>query len=147
MIDSRAGGFSVILENEDVTEALVILQVEHAIPIAPQNVLHSTLGQRGERRKMVGRLDDHFVRADSVHLVKETFAFAVQFAFDAQCGKFVWHHADAPARRVWASAIPPVNENFRRSSRFIANAKRAILLFPGDDALTEEIVRPLPSFR
>src|SRR5229473_1295192 len=147
MIDGRAGSFPVILENENVTETLVILQVQHAITITPEDVLHGAFGQGGERRKMVGRLDDNFVRADSVHLVKETFAFAVQFAFDAQCRKFVWHHADAPARRVWASTVPAVDEDFRRSSRFIAHAKGAILLFSGDDALTEEVVWPLPSFR
>src|SRR6266481_2467942 len=147
MIDGRACGLPVILENENVTEALVILQVEHAIPIAPEDVFHSAFGQCGERSKMVGRLDDNFVRADSIHLVKETFALAVEFAFDAQSGKFVWYHADAPARGVWASPVPAVNENFWRSSSFIAHAKGAILLFPRDDALTEEVVWPLPPFR
>src|SRR5437879_3907613 len=96
---------------------------------------------------MVRRFNHDFVRADSVHLVKETFPFAVQFALDAQRGKFVWHNPDAPARRIRASAIPSVDENFRRSSSFIAHAEGAILLFPGDDALSQEVVRPLPSFR
>src|SRR5216684_3062388 len=147
MIDGRAGSFPVILENQNVTETLVILQVQHAITITPEDVLHGAFGQGGERRKMVGRLDNDFMRADSVHLVKETFSFAVQFAFDAQGGKFVWHNPDAPARRVWASAVPSVDENFRRSSSFIAHAEGAILLFSRDDALPEEIVRPLSSFR
>src|SRR5882762_9270626 len=96
---------------------------------------------------MVRRFNHDFVRADSVHLVKETFPFAVQFALDAQSGEFVWHHADAPARRIWASAIPSVDENFRWSSSFIAHTEGAILLFSGDDALSQEVVRPLSSFR
>ena len=37
----------------------------------------------GERCKVVWRLDDDFVRADSIHLVKETFSLAVQIALDA----------------------------------------------------------------
>src|SRR5437016_896039 len=96
---------------------------------------------------MVRRLNHDFVRADSVHFVKETFPFAVQFALDTQRGKFVWLNSNAPARRIWASAIPSVDENFRRSSSFIARAERAILLFSGDDALSQEVVRPLPSLR
>src|SRR5229473_2033182 len=147
MIDGRAGGFAVILENENVAEALVILQVQHAVAIAPEHVFHSTFGQAGERGKMVWRLNHHFMRANSVHLVKETFAFAIQFALDAQRGKFVRDNPDAPARRVGASAVPTVNENFRWSSRLVADAKGAILLFSRDDALTEEVVRALPSFR
>ncbi len=96
---------------------------------------------------MVRRLNHNFVRADSIHLVKKSFAFTVQFALNAQRGKFVWHNPDAPARRVWASAVPTVNENFRRSSRFIAHAEGTILLLSWDDTLTQEVVRPLPSFR
>ena len=96
---------------------------------------------------MVRRLNHDFMRADSVHLVKETFPFAVQFTLDAQRGEFVWHNPDAPARRVWASAVPSIDENFRRSARFIAHTEGTILLFSGDDALPKEVVRPLPSFR
>jgi hypothetical protein len=73
----------VILENQNVAEALVILQVQHAVPIAPQHVLHGTFRQSGEGCKMVWRLDHDFMRANSVHFVKQTFALAVQFAFDA----------------------------------------------------------------
>src|SRR5260370_40356316 len=147
VIDCRASGLAVILENEDVAKALVVFQVQHAIPITPEHVLPGTFGKRGERRKMVRGFNYDFVRADSIHLVKETFAFAVQFAFDAQSGKFIWHHADAPTRRVWASAVPSVDENFRRCARLIAHAEGAILLFSWDDTLAQEVVRPLPSVR
>src|SRR5260370_22881791 len=136
----------MILENENVAEALVILQVQHAVPIAPEHVFHGAFGQGGKRRKMVRRFDHDFVRADSIHFVKEAFSFAVQFALDAQRGKFVWNNPDAPARRVGAAAVPSVNENFRRSSSFIAHAEGAILLFSWDDALSEEVVRPLSTF-
>src|SRR5260370_13180038 len=127
--------------------SLVVLQVQHTVPIAPEHVLHSTFGQGGERCKMVRRLNHNFVRANSVHLVKQAFAFAVQFALDPQRGKFVGHTPDAPARRVWASAVPSVNENLRGSSRLIAHAEGTILLFSWDDTFTEEVVRTLPAFR
>src|SRR5260370_12694197 len=96
---------------------------------------------------MVWRLNHDFVRADSVHLVKEPLSLAVQFALDTQGGKFVGHNPDAPAGSIWASAIPSVDEDFRRSPSFIAHAEGAILLFSRDDALTEKVVRTLPSFR
>src|SRR6266478_2306661 len=147
MIDGRPGSFSVILENENVAKALIVLQVQHAVAITPKHVLHGTFRQRGKRCKMVRRLNHHFVRADSTHLVKETFALAVQFTLNSQRGKFVRHHADTPARRVGTSAVPAVHKNFRRSPSFVARAEGAILLFSWDDALTEKVVRPLPAFR
>jgi len=70
------------------------------------------------------------MRADSVHLVKETFSFAVQFAFDAQGGKLV-AQPGCPARRVGPPAVPSVDENFRRSSSLIAHAEGAIFLSLG----------------
>src|SRR5260370_40499991 len=109
----------MILENENVTEALVILQVQHAVPVAPQHVFDGTFGKGGECCKMVWRLNHDFVCADSVHLVKETFSFTVQIALDAQSREFVWHNANAPAWRVWASAVASVNEDFGRSAGFI----------------------------
>src|SRR5260370_37494786 len=147
MIDGRAGSFSVIFENEDVAKALVILEVQHAIPITPEDVFDGAFRQSGQRCTMVRRHDDHFVRADSIHLVKETFSFTVQFAFDAERGKFVRHNADAPAWRVWASAVPAVDENFRGSTGFVADTEGAILFFSWDDALSQEVVGTLSSFR
>src|SRR5260370_10113393 len=97
MVDGRPGGFPVILEDENVAEALVILQVQHAVAIAPEHILDGTFGQARERRKMIRRLNHDFVRADAVHLVKDTFSFAGQFALDPQHWKFVWDTRDAPA--------------------------------------------------
>src|SRR6267154_289316 len=147
VVDGRPGSFSVILEDENIAEAFIVLQVQHAVPIAPEHVLHGAFRQGGKRCKMVWRLNHDFVRADPVHLVEETLSLTVQFALDAQCWKLVGHNSDAPARSIWASAVPPIHEDFRRSSSFIAHAERAILLFSRDDALTEKVVRALPSFR
>src|SRR5713226_7711282 len=137
----------MVFENEDVAKALIIFQIQHTVAIAPEHVLHGTFGQCGERCKMVWRFDHNFVRADSIHLVEETLSLAVQFTLDAQCWKLVGHNPDAPAGSIWASTVPPIDEDFRRGSSLIAHAERAILLFPWDDTLTEKVVRTLPSFR
>src|SRR5229473_5968626 len=147
VVDGRPGSFSMVFENEDVAKALIVLQVQHTVAIAPEHVLHGTFGQGGERCKMVWRFDHNFVRADSIHLVEETLSLAVQFTLDAQCWKLVGHNPDAPAGSIWASTVPPIDEDFRRSSSFIAHAEGAILLFSRDDALTQKVVRTLPSFR
>ena len=73
---------------------------------------------------MIRRFNDHFVRADAVHLVEQAFAFAVQIAFDPQRGKFIRDHAHVPARRIWAAAVSSVLQNLRRRLRFVARAKR-----------------------
>src|SRR6266446_4671746 len=46
MFEGSAGGFSMILEDEDVAEALVVFQVEHAVAVSPQNVFDSARGKR-----------------------------------------------------------------------------------------------------
>src|SRR6267142_4544025 len=91
---------------------------------------------------MLRRFNDYFVRADSVHLVEEAFAFAVQFTLDPQCRKFVWNHANAPARRVGATAVAPIHKNLRRRLGFIPNAERTILCIRGDYAFAQKFVRP-----
>src|SRR5260370_37636310 len=106
MIDRRARSFTVLLEEQNVSEALVILQVQHAITVPPEYVFHGTLRQSSQRRRMVWRFHDHFMSDDSVHLVEEAFSFAVQPAFDAQCRKFIGHHTNTPTLGVAPPPLP-----------------------------------------
>src|SRR5260370_18457162 len=122
MIDRRAGGFTVVLEDQNVSEALVILPVQHAIPVSPKNVFHRTLRQGSQRRRMVWRFHDHFMSPDSVHLVEEAFSFAVQPAFDAQRRKLIGHDTNTPTRGVCPAAVSPINQNLSRSLAFGALA-------------------------
>src|ERR1700674_4437512 len=85
--------------------------------------------------------------ADSVHFVEEAFSFAVQPAFDAQCREFIGHHTNAPTGCVGTAAVPPINQNLRWSLGLIARAEGTILRVLGDNALAQEIVRTLSSFR
>src|ERR1700674_972912 len=113
MIDRRTGRLTMVLENQDVAETLVILQIEHAVAVSPKHVFHRALRERRQRRRMVRRLDDHFMRADTIHLVKQPFAFAVQLTLDAERREFIRDHANAPAWRVGPAAIAAVHENLR----------------------------------
>ena len=130
MLERRAGRFAVILENQNVAKSPVVFQVEHAVAEGPQHIFDLLFGHRRERAAMVGRFDDHFVRADAVHAVKQAFAFAVQVSLDAQRGKFIGNHAHLPARRVRAASVAAVLENLGRRLRFIASNKTGRCRFP-----------------
>ena len=115
MLQRSAGGLAVIFENQDVAEALVVFQVEHAVAVRPQNVFDSAFSARlRERRGVIRRFDDHFVRADAIHLVEQAFAFAIEVAFDAQRRKFIRHDANATSPAcLFAAAVAAVHQNFR----------------------------------
>src|SRR5438270_14005206 len=105
MLDRRSRCFAVIFENQNVAKALVVFQVQHAVAITPEYIFHSTYGKRRKRCGVIWRLYDHFMRADSVHLVEQAFALAVEVALDSQRGKSIGHHPQLPSRRVRATAI------------------------------------------
>src|SRR5580693_21674 len=98
----------MILENQDITKPLVILEIEHAIAVGPEDVLDSSIRQGSQSCQMVGSFDDHFVGADAVHFVEEAFAFAIEIAFDAKSRKFVGHYAHRPPWRVGAAIAASV---------------------------------------
>ena len=88
---------------------------------------------------MIGRFDDHFVRADAVHAIEQAFAFAIQAAFNSQRRKFIGDHAERPTRRILAAAVASIGENFGGRLPFISGAKGTKggpLIF---DALADEI--------
>src|ERR1700745_1145643 len=108
MLEGSAGSFPVIFEDEDVAEALVVFQVEHAVAVSPQHVFRGAGRESGERGHVIWRLDNHFVSADAVHFVKEPFAFAVEIHLDAKRGEAIRDDANAPAWRVSAAAVAAV---------------------------------------
>src|SRR5438445_8552226 len=57
MLHRRAGRFSMILEDQYIPKALIVLQIQHAIAIGPQNVLQRAFRQRRERGRMVWGFD------------------------------------------------------------------------------------------
>ena len=74
---------------------------------------------------MIGRFDDHFVRADAVHAIEQAVALAVEIAFDAERRKFIGDDAKRPAGRVSAAAVAAVGQNLGRRLALVAGAERA----------------------
>ena len=89
--------WSVVLEDQDVLEAPVLLQVDDAVAKCPEHVFDSLLGKSRQSGIVLGRLDDDLVRADAVHLVEHAFGLATQASLDAKRGKLVRDHAHRPA--------------------------------------------------
>ena len=97
VLERRAGGRAVILEDDDVPQPDVALQIEHALAPRPEHLLDRRLRHRRQRLLVVRRLDDHFVRADAVHPIEQPLAFAIERALDPQRRKLVRHDAHVPA--------------------------------------------------
>src|ERR1022692_4543789 len=70
MLQRGSGCFSMVLKEQNVFEAPVLFEIENAVPERPQNILDSFCRKRGQRRVVVRRFNDHFVRANAIHLVK-----------------------------------------------------------------------------
>src|SRR5262245_43093997 len=68
VLQGSAGGLSMILENQDIAEPFVFLQVQHAISEGPKDVLDLLLPDRGQRRVVIGRLDNDLVGSHPIHL-------------------------------------------------------------------------------
>ena len=77
MLERGAGGFSVILEEQDVFEAAIFFQVENAVAEGPEHVFDALGWELREGHVVVGRFDDDFVGADAVHLVEHAFGLLV----------------------------------------------------------------------
>jgi hypothetical protein len=86
------------------------------------------------------------VRAHPVHFVEQSFPFAIQIAFDAQCREFVGDYSYAPPWRIFAPAIASINQDFRGRFGFLPGAKRAILAVRGYNAFAQEFVGALAAF-
>jgi len=72
---------------------------------------------------MPRRFDHDFMGTHTIHLVIDSFAFPVQFAFDSESGEFIGDDAQGPAGRVGRSSVVPERKNLRRGSIFVAFTK------------------------
>jgi hypothetical protein len=100
MLQRCACSFAMVFENENVFEAAISFQVNDAVAEGPEHVLNAFVGHVGKCLPVVWRLDNHFVRADSIHAVVHAFRTPVEVAFDSQGGILVGHHAHRPARPI-----------------------------------------------
>src|ERR1019366_7690433 len=129
VLERGAGGFSVVLEKQNVFEAAVLLEIEYAITKGPQNVFDPFRGKRGHGGIVVGRFDDDFVGAYAIHLVKHALGLLVQIAFDAERRELVRDDPDRPTRTVFLSRTAvgawAIGQYLRRRLAFIAIAEGA----------------------
>src|ERR1700683_3184355 len=139
VFDGGTGGLSVILKQQDVAKAAVILQIQHAIAVGPKHFLDRFITDGGERGFVVRRFDDYFMGADAVHAVEEAFAFVVQAAFNAERRKLVGHYAQRPAGCVFSAAVAAIGEDFGGSFSFIAGAERTIRVALDLNAFADKI--------
>src|ERR1035437_2845559 len=103
MLERRARGVAIVLEEDDVAEATVLLEIVDAILERPEDLFDELVGHVAEGRAVVRPFDDDLVGADAVHLVVHALAPAVQLAFDTEDGEFIGHDAHTPTGLV---AVP-----------------------------------------
>ena len=115
----------MVLEDQDVLEAPVLLQIDDAVPVRPQNVFNPLLRNAGQGGVVLGRFDDDLVRPNAVHLVEHAFGLPVQASLDSKGRKLIGHHAHRPIRGVARSAVRAIRQHLGRSLAFIAIAERA----------------------
>src|SRR5918993_5943653 len=144
VLERGPGGNPVVFEDQDRLEPRVLLEVEHALPERPQHALDGDYGQRRERLPVLGRLDDHLVRADAAHLVEQALALAIERALHLQRRKLVRDDADVPPGAVGPSAAP-VAQHLARRVRLVALAERAEHGGLEGPVLQTEVARALPS--
>ena len=124
MHEARAGGRAVVFENQNVFETRVFRQIDDAVAERPDHVFEPFQIHIVQRLAVVGRFNDHFVRAHAVHFVVHAVGGAVERAFYLERGKFVGNDADPPALLVLLATRVVVSENFRRRFIFGARAER-----------------------
>ena len=91
----------MIFENKDVLETTIFFEVENAVAVSPKNVFNLFRWQGGQAGVVVGRFNNYFMCADTVHAVEHAVGLAVERTFDAEGGELIGDHADRPAGGVF----------------------------------------------
>ena len=125
MIEPRAGGAAVILEDHDAHEPRVALQILHPRPPRPQHAPQAIGVERVQRLIVDRRFDDHFVRAEAVARFEQAVGTHVGLAFDAQHRMTIRHDAHRPSRHVGRPALAP-REDLRTGIGFASFAERTL---------------------
>src|SRR5579859_5383 len=142
MIHGCPSRFAMIFEDQDVPEALVVLQIQHAVAVCPKHVFESALGNCRKRSSVVWRFNDDFMCADAIHLVEQSFPFAIKLAFDFQSGKFVGNNANGPAWSISSATISSVDKELRRRFGFVSRTEWAIFWIASHNLVAQKIHGP-----
>ncbi len=97
MVEGGACLVALVLEDQDVLEAVVPIEVVHPVAIGPDQGGYIVMRQVGQLDVVQRRLGNHLVRADSRHHIVQADALALEIPLDAQGRVLVRQHADGPA--------------------------------------------------
>ena len=133
MVERRAGLRAEVLDDQKALEAEVAPQVAHALAPRPQHPLHLLARHRRQGRAMVGRFDDHLVRAKTAEPLKERLPGIAEVRFDPQRRLAIGDDADLPAGAVVGRAGRSPGENFAAGERLLTLAERTQIAVHGAD--------------
>jgi hypothetical protein len=146
VLQRRAGRPAMILEQQDVAQAVVLPEVAHALAEGREHSLDFAFGHRRQRLVMIGCLDDDLVRADPVHAVEHPLAFTVEPTLHLQRGELVGNDAQFPSGAI-PDAIRSIREHLRRRQVLSTRAKRAVPVALNLVPLQPKVARTLAALR
>ncbi len=143
VLQAGAGGGADVLEEHAVDQPRVLLQVDQAVAVGPEDLADIVLGEAGHADVVARALDDDLVGADARHLVVDPLAPLVQVPLDLQGGELVGHDPDAPAGPVGARPAVAIGEDLGRGLVLLPLAEGAEPPLGLRLRLALEVVRPL----
>jgi hypothetical protein len=93
MFKRSSGGRTIIFKDEDMAKPLIPPQIDHSLPVSPEDLLHTLQWESGQGFGMLRRLDHDFMGSDSIHLIIDPFALPVQLPFNAESGELIRDNA------------------------------------------------------
>ena len=126
VLERGAGDGALVLEDKDVAKPAILPEIQHALAEGRQHALDLDFGHRRECLVVIGRLDDHFVRADAVHPVEHPVAFAIEPALDLQRRKLVRARPARPSRASSARRRSAGTRALRAASALRGRDRRGI---------------------
>jgi hypothetical protein len=98
VVERRTGGNAMVLEHEDAAQPPILFEIDHSVPERPEHLPYRRFWQGRQRLQVIRRLDNHLVRANTVHAIEDTVAATIDPALHLQRRHAVWHDPDVPAR-------------------------------------------------
>ena len=125
MVQDRAGGPALVLENKNVPETAVALEVKYTVAVGPEDFLDLAFGQVLEPERVLRALDDDLMSADTVHPIIDAAPLALEGALDMEDRKLARNDAHPPAGCIGKRLLSAERCNLRGGLCFVARAERA----------------------
>src|SRR5215813_6374836 len=98
VFESRPSLAALVLVNKDVAKSFVGSKFHNAFTIGPKNCSKLTFAQQGHIGYMMRAFNNDFVHTDATTDLVVLISRLKSTAIWHECGIFVCHHADSPAR-------------------------------------------------